>query len=179
MNDAALYCATCVLFGRKELKEKLFINKVTDWSNLVCFVKRHLKDRSPHFTYQAMADDFVKICSKDSKDEPIIYKISEFKRTQVIRNRHILMQIMETLLRCGKQNIAIRGHTPERSNFMAILNSKAQGHPILTEHLANVNSRAKYTTPEIQNDIINIIGNQIRTTIVDKFTCNNFFCSDS
>ena len=51
------------------------------------------------------------------------------------------MKIMETLLLCGKQNIAIRGHTPERSNFMAILNSKAQGDPILTEHLANVNSR--------------------------------------
>jgi hypothetical protein len=52
-----------------------------------------------------------------SKDEPIIYKISEFQKTQVIRNRHILMKTMETLLLCGKQNIAIRGHTPERSNF--------------------------------------------------------------
>jgi hypothetical protein len=127
---------------------------------LACFVKRHLKDESPHFTYQAMADDFVKNCSKDSKDEPIIYKISEFKKTQVIRNRHILMKIMETLLLCGKQNIAIRGHTPEQSNFMVILNSKAQGDPILTDHLANVNSRTKYTSPEIRNEIINIIGNQ-------------------
>jgi hypothetical protein len=52
----------------------------------------------PHFAYQAMADDFVKICSKDSKDEPIIYKISEFQKTQVIRNRHILMKTMETPL---------------------------------------------------------------------------------
>jgi hypothetical protein len=82
------------------------------------------------------------------------------------------MKIMETLLLCGKQNIAIRGHTPERSNFMAILNSKAQGHPILTEHLANVNSRAKYTTPEIQNDIINIIGNQIRTISANLISYN-------
>jgi hypothetical protein len=49
----------------------------------------------------------------------IIYKISEFKKTQVIRNRHILMQIMETLLRCGKQNIAIRGQTPERRQTIA------------------------------------------------------------
>ena len=80
MNDDALYCAPCVLFGRKESKEKLFLNKVTDWSNLAGFVKRHIKDGSPHFTYQAMADDFVKICSKDSKDEQIIYNISELKR---------------------------------------------------------------------------------------------------
>ncbi|CAG2209777.1 unnamed protein product [Mytilus edulis] len=137
MNDDALYCAPCVLFGRQESKDKLFINKVTDWSNLACFVKRHLKDGSPHFTYQAMADDFVKVCSKDSKEEPIIYKICEYKKTQVNRNRHILLKIMESLLLCGKQNIAIRGHTPERSNFHYILNSKAQGDPILTEHLAN------------------------------------------
>jgi len=27
-----------------------------------------------------MADEFVKKCSKDSKDEPIIYKISELKK---------------------------------------------------------------------------------------------------
>ncbi|CAG2202028.1 unnamed protein product [Mytilus edulis] len=159
----------------KESKDKLFINKVTDWSNLACFVKRHLKDGSPHFTYQAMADDFVKVCSKDSKEEPIIYKICEYKKTQVNRNRHILLKIMESLLLCGKQNIAIRGHTPERSNFMAILNSKAQGDPILTEHLANGNSRAKYTSPDIQNEIINIIGNQIRTDIVDKCNSSKFF----
>ncbi|CAC5420415.1 unnamed protein product [Mytilus coruscus] len=82
---------------------------------------------------------------------------------------------MESLLLCGKQNIAIRGHSPERSNFMAILNSKAQGDLILTEHLANVNSRAKYTSPDIQNEIINIIGNQIRTDIVDKCNSSKFF----
>jgi hypothetical protein len=69
----------------------------------------------------------------------------------------------------------IRGHTPERSNFMAILNSKAQGDPILTEHLAKVNSRAKYISPEIQNEIINIIENQIRTATVDKCNASNCF----
>ncbi|CAG2202031.1 unnamed protein product [Mytilus edulis] len=92
---------------------------------------------------------------------------------------------MESLLLCGKQNIAIREHTPERSNFIAILNSKAQGDPILnskaqgdpilTEHLANGNSRAKYTSPDIQNEIINIIGNQIRIDIVDKCNSSKFF----
>ncbi|CAC5420416.1 unnamed protein product [Mytilus coruscus] len=80
MNDDALYCAPCVLFGRQESKDRLFINKVTDWSNLACFVKRYLRVGSPHFIYQAIADDFVKICLKDSKDEAIIYKISEFKK---------------------------------------------------------------------------------------------------
>lgn len=93
-------------------------------------------------------------------------------KTQVLKNRHVLLKIIETLLLCGKQNIAIRGHIPQLSNFMAILNSKAQGDDILTDHLANSSSsRAKYTSPDIQNEIINIIGNQIRTSIVKS--CNN------
>jgi hypothetical protein len=57
-------------------------------------------DGSPHFTYQAMADDFVKNCSKYSKDEPIIYKISELKKSQVIRNRLIIHRIPEPWVLC-------------------------------------------------------------------------------
>ena len=41
----------------------------------------------------------------------------------------------------------------------------------MTDHLTNSSSRAKYTSPDIQNEIINIIGNQIRTSIVES--CNN------
>ena len=97
-------------------------------------------------------------------------------KTQVLKNRHVLLKIIETLLLCGKQNIAIRGHIPQFSNFMTILNSKAQGNDILTDHLANSSSsRAKYTSPDIQNEIINIIGNQIRTSIVESCKNSQFF----
>lgn len=62
------------------------------------------------------------------------------------------MKIMETLLLCGEQNIAIRDHTPERSNFMAILNSKAQGDPnilrtlIVGRNTHHLKSRMKLST---------------------------------
>lgn len=68
-------------------------------------------------------------------------------KTQVLKNRHVLLKIIETLLLCGKQNIAIRGHIPQLSNFMAILNSKAQGDDILTDHLANSSSRQNIHPP--------------------------------
>jgi hypothetical protein len=169
-EDDALYCGPCVLFGRKESKEKLFINKVTDWSNLPCFIKQHLKDGSSHFTYQAMAEDFIRIHSRDTEDEAIINNLSKFRKDRVMKNRHILRKITKTLLLCGKQNIPIRGQIPERSNFMAILNSLARGDEVLSEHLACGNRRAMYTSPDIQNEIMNILGNQIRTAIVAN--CN-------
>lgn len=64
-----------------------------------------------------MTEDFIRIHSKDTEDEPISNKLSKFRKAQVLKNRQVLKQIFETLLLCGKQNIPIRGHIPERSNF--------------------------------------------------------------
>ncbi|KAJ8314827.1 LOW QUALITY PROTEIN: hypothetical protein KUTeg_006977 [Tegillarca granosa] len=159
------------LFGRKDAKEKLFINPVNDWSNLSCFVKRHLKSESPHYIYHGMAEDFLRV--RNGVDESIDVKISESRKNDVIANKHVLLKIIEVLLLCGRQNIPIRGHLPERSNFVEILNFKASDDDILTEHL-NSSKREKYTSPDIQNEIINIMGDQIRQTIVDK--CNSSRC---
>lgn len=58
--------------------------------------------------------------------------------------------------------------------LMAILSTLAQSDEILAEHLACVNRTALYTSPDIQNEIINILGNQIRTAIVAD--CNKSKC---
>jgi hypothetical protein len=36
---------------------------------------------------------FFSVTSKYSVDEPIIYKLSEFKKTQVMKNKHLLLKI--------------------------------------------------------------------------------------
>ena len=38
---------------------------------------------------------FFSVTSKYSVDEPIIYKLSEFKKTQVMKNKHVLLKIKE------------------------------------------------------------------------------------
>ena len=69
-----------------------------------------------------------------SVDEPIIYKLSEFKKTQVMKNKQVLLKIKET------QYCSVRCHVLELSNFMTILNSKAHVDPILAEHIARMRS---------------------------------------
>jgi hypothetical protein len=39
---------------------------------------------------------FFSVKSKYSVDEPIIYKLSELKKTQVMKNKHVLLKIEET-----------------------------------------------------------------------------------
>ena len=75
---------------------------------------------------------FFSVTSKYSADKPIIYKCSEFKKTQVMKNKHVLLKIKET------KYCSVCCHALELSNFMTILNSKAQGDPILVEHIATM-----------------------------------------
>ena len=75
---------------------------------------------------------FVYVTSKYSEDEQIIYKLSEFKKTQVMKKQHVLLKIKET------KYCSIHCHALEPSNVMPILNSKAPGDPILVEHIATM-----------------------------------------
>jgi hypothetical protein len=39
---------------------------------------------------------FFSVTSKYSVDEPIMYKLSEFKKIQAMKNKHVLLKINET-----------------------------------------------------------------------------------
>ena len=75
---------------------------------------------------------FVYVTSKYSEDEPIIDKLSEFKKTQVMKNQHVLLKIKEI------KYCSVHCHALESSNFMIILKSKAQADPILAENIATM-----------------------------------------
>lgn len=106
LNDA-LYCAPCSLFGKSDAKEKTFINPVTDWSNISGYFKCHEKSDSSHYKFFEMADNFLQITS-DSKPS-INVSLESSRAKQVEINKHILRKIIENLILCGRQNIAIRG----------------------------------------------------------------------
>ena len=72
---------------------------------------------------------FFSVTSKYSVDEPILYKLSEFKKTQVMKNKHVSLKIKET------KYCSVCCHALELSNFMTILNSNEQRDIILVEHI--------------------------------------------
>lgn len=54
----------------------------------------------------------------------------------------------------------MRGHKEDGSNFIAILESPAKNDPILSDHLA-FSTSIKYTSPDVQNEIIIICVDQV------------------
>ena len=101
------------------------------------------------------------------------YKISQQNREMYDRNMRLLAMITETIVLCGKQNIPLRGHRDDststasnKGNFLAILNLLASRDGQLAEHLKGSSKNATYTSKSTQNEIINIIGQNIRKEIL-------------
>ena len=82
----------------------------------------------------------------------------------------------------GKQNIPIRGHVPEESNFHATLSLTAQQNSILQNHLEQAGPTAKYPSPEIQNELLDIAASQILNAVVPdckRAQCYAFIADES
>ena len=90
---------------------------------------------------------------------------------------------------CGRQNIALRGHRDDATdierdvddlenhgNFRALLNFRVDaGDNVLAEHLATAPRNATYTSKTIQNQMINIIADQVRSKIVGNIKAAKWY----
>ncbi|KAJ8306578.1 hypothetical protein KUTeg_017123, partial [Tegillarca granosa] len=180
----ALYCACCTIFGKTDAKEKTFTfaSPVTDWSNLSHLVHRHFREGSSHYDCEIMGLNFCDIANK--KRESIASTISSYHQELVCKNRHILFKIIEVIILCGRQNIPLRGHVDQKSNFVSILNTIAKSDDILARHLAESKNpisetpeskTPSYMSPDIQNEIIDLCAKQIRSHLVKSCTNAPFF----
>jgi len=82
----------------------------------------------------------------------------------------MLGAIIDVIVLCGQQKIALRGHSEKNSNFLSLLQFRAKTDPVLASHLQNSDTRAKYTSPRIQNKLIEICGEVLHTALASD--CN-------
>ncbi|CAN7978353.1 unnamed protein product [Ixodes persulcatus] len=102
-------------------------------------------------------------------------------------NKAKLRMIVETVLLCGRQDLALRGDkdsgrltleewVKNDGNLRALLRYRANGGDCtLAEHIRTAGNNALYTRPTIQNEIISIIGNLIQDKIVEAVHKAGFF----
>ncbi|CAG2193974.1 unnamed protein product [Mytilus edulis] len=163
----SVFCAYCVLFTSVDAKEKSFsASAITVWKNLLSLARFH-ENLSQHRGSLIAGEDFLRV--KKDQGDSVASMISSSHKKVAADNRYGLMKIFVILL-CGRQNIPIRGHVEERSNFIAILHEIARSDDKLSDWLAfGAGSRTTYLSPEIQNEIINIVGQQTVQEIAFKF----------
>ncbi len=114
------------------------------------------------------------------KAEDIRNQINNARKQQVIENRNKLVPIIETIIFCARQEIALRGHrdygplTDEEppqndGNFRAALRLRLRaGDFVLASHLQTTGKNATYLSWKTQNEIIEKCGGYISETIVGE-----------
>ena len=180
-EDNGGYCLPCVLFSRSENLRSdpgvLVRTPLTKFKNALELLDKHLK-KSYHKTAVVKLDEFMKVMT--GQQQSIQVRLNESARELVASNRKKLQSIVETIVFCGRQNIPLRRHrdsgldvernaTASHGNFWALLEFRvAAGDSVLRDHLAKAPRNAMYTSPDIQSQIIDILGDYVRQKILLK-----------
>ena len=182
------FCLPCVLFARiSSLRcdpDLLVKTPLTDFKRALEKLDQHA-DRHYHKQSVVAMDEFVKVLSGEQQD--IQSQLDDMSTAEVTENRKKMRSIVETIILCGRQNIPLRGHrdnmldlerdeTANKGNFWALLHFRvAAGDTVLGDHLERSAKNAIYTSPDIQNQIIEILGHNVRHKILSKVHKAQFF----
>ena len=107
------FCLPCVLFGRAtshnmQKLDKLFKSPLTYWTSASSKLKDHESKCTLHHYSMLQMDQLKSIMEK--RQRPIEEIADSVRHARIRLNREKLKPILETVVFCGRQNIALRGH---------------------------------------------------------------------
>ena len=181
------YCKYCILFGQAAHSMASFTGTLITLplTNLQKaseklrehFGKSKTSAKKYHLAAVEKALTFKNIM--ENRQLSIDQQLSTIRAQSIANNRMKLEAIVKTIIFCGRQGIALRGHRDDwahvtemphanHGNFIALLNFRIDsGDKVLAEHFQTAKHNALYTSKTIQNEIIEVCGHVIRTTILD------------
>lgn len=182
------YCLPCMLFGRGQDGGDLGILVSRPMINFTKALSTTLpkhEQKESHQMAVTRLGDFLAVM--DGKRQDVHHHLDTALAQQVATNRLKLEAMVDTVLLCGRQNIALRGHrdsstdveadsTANNGNFLAILDyAVKRGDKVLGDHLHTAAGNATYTSGKMQNQFIDIIGDHIRSNIINKVKSAKWF----
>lgn len=174
-TDDAAYCYYCRLFADKAAQRKqttVFVaGGFRNWRDAVCSFQRHEQSDQ----HKQSASFFLDAKKMLTAETSVASQLSTQHAADVEKNRRNLARIIEAVKLLGRQNIAFRGHdesaySKNKGNFIELLTWKAEEIPELEKHLA---SKYHYISPISQNELIELIGSNIRSALLSTVLTNN------
>ena len=171
------YCKACVIFGDTTVEkncskiERLVKTPVTFWTTACAKFKEHEMKSPLHKSSIIKVENFQKVMSMSQPS--VMEHLNSTVASQININKQKLASIIKTVIFCGHQNIALRGHRESRTdsnpgNFKSLLAFRADsGDEILKDHLKNAPRNAVYTSNTIQKDIVLLISEWIQNKIIN------------
>ena len=183
------YCKFCVLFAQVEVSGQqlgVLVNRpFTNLKHASEILNGHFSRKS-HLLAVQKAKAFSNVMA--NKAMSIEQQVNSQVAKTIAENRLKLRSIAATVIFCGHQAIALRGHRDDWStidddsvdsrsgNFHALLQFRIDaGDCVLKEHLHTASKNAIYTSKTIQNDMVSVCGKLIRNKILCKVKQARFF----
>ena len=172
----------CVLFATQRKYLGTFVKSpFKRWTKVSSICCEHERLRY-HTDAMVAYDKFLE--TTQNPEESISAKIETKRQETVRRNRKIIESIAKTVHFCGRQGIALRGHRDDstaeedstKGNFLALLKFRIDaGDEALRSHLVKCAGNARYSSKTIQNELINVIGNYIRESLLREIKEAKYF----
>ena len=114
------FCTNCVAFGGESTHNAskllhLFTTPLTDWSKALLRLNDHATKSQVHETATLRSAQFRAFIHDKSKSVDV--QLDSVVSGQVEVNRAKLLPIVEAIILCGRQNIALRGHRDDSKYF--------------------------------------------------------------
>ncbi|XP_022170907.1 uncharacterized protein LOC111034148 [Myzus persicae] len=113
IDDGGALCKYCVIFGQEfggkgnnQKLSSLVFKIFNNWKHAIEVFSEHSK-KDFHKTNVLRGDNFIAIYSKNQQN--IAQKLDSARAAQISLNRKRLIPIIETIILCGRQEIAFRG----------------------------------------------------------------------
>lgn len=171
------YCQPCWLFGdrRRPGYQSIWAEGVRDWKHLSEKISTHEKSQV-HVTACLTYEQWRLHGCLDEELESQIQREKKFWRQVLGR----MLNVTLTLAMC---NLPFRGHhetlhgSGNAGNFVAIVQLLAKYDPVLEQLLTEESAKhsIKYMSPSIQNELIGLLGGQVKKDIITEINAAPFF----
>ena len=173
ISSDAIFCYLCCYFAHGSGKAEDTFTSIgyKDWKHFTgkdcALIKidsftKHQEAMSNWCTYKANPKHGTLVATT----------LDNTRKEQIVKNRHYLMAVIEALMYCATQEIALRGHqeslsshSVNRGNFLELLGLLAKYDPVIHDRLNYGPKNALYTSHSIQNQLLNILVKRARILV--------------
>ena len=176
----SVFCFCCKLFSLKAIGiSSLTHTGSNDWKNMSAILSSHEKSPEHLQNYQKWKELKQRLLKDSTIDAEILRKIkNEEKYWQQILKR--LIALVRVL---GEHNLAFRGtnetlYSANNGNFLKCVQYLAMFDPLMNEHLRKISNKelhSHYLGKDIQNELIQLLGNAIKKEIIQTVNAMKYF----
>ena len=169
MKNDSLYCRSCLCFGSSM---SAFVSTgFRNWKKALGRKHSYIEQHKRSECHKSAEEKVAIFLHTRQPGTDIASLLSEQAAQQQSRMKKGILSIIDIVLTLGQRGIPFRGNwdkqeRAEDGNFAYFVHWKAQYHEDLKIHIANAPKNAIYTSPKVQNEIIELCESTIRERIV-------------